>query len=71
MYAKSLRREFQTRRFTIQLVPDAGWEVRDEANHEVVRRVVLRDWHRVEREIVTFAREADALRADGWVETSA
>ena len=70
MYAKSLRREFQTRRFSIQLVPDAGWEVRDEANQEVLKRVILHDWHRVEREIVTFAREAAALRADGWVETT-
>ena len=69
MYAKSLRREFQTRRFSIHFVPDAGWEVRDESNQKILKCQIYRDWHRVEREIISFAREAAALREDGWVET--
>jgi hypothetical protein len=68
MYAKSLRNAVHTRRFTIRPVPTSGWEVRDENDGGVLKRVLYRDWHRVERAIAMFAIEADTLRAGGWVD---
>lgn len=68
MYAKALRKAIHTRRFTIRPVPTSGWEVRDENDAGVLRRVHYSDWHRVERAIARFAKEADTLRAVGWVD---
>ena len=71
MYAKSLRNAFHIRRFTIRPVPAAGWEVRDENDGGVLKRVLVSDWHRVERAIAMFSKEADTLRAVGWVDDPA
>ncbi len=68
MYAKSLRYAIHTRRFTIRPVPTSGWEVRDENDDGVLKRVFYSDWHRVDRAIAAFAKEADTLRAVGWVD---
>ena len=46
----------------------AGWEVREERDSEVVRRMQFQDWHRVERARRSIAIELDALQRKGWSE---
>jgi hypothetical protein len=64
-FVKNLRYLEQTRRYSIAAT-DAGWEVREERDREVVRREHYRDWHRVERARRSIAMELDALRNNGW-----
>jgi hypothetical protein len=68
MYARIFRKAAQTRRFSITDTGSAGWEVREEQDSRVVRIVRYDDWHRVERALLQFGREALALRASGWIE---
>lgn len=68
-FSKSLRNHDQTRRYSIAMI-DGGWEVREERDSEVVKRVHLHDWHRVERARRSIAIELDALRNSGWKEDS-
>jgi hypothetical protein len=68
MYARNFRRAAQTRRFSITDTGSSGWEVREEQNSLVVRIVRYDDWHRVERALLHFTREAVALRDSGWIE---
>ena len=66
-FVKSLRNQEQTRRYSIATT-DAGWEVREERDSQVVRTEHYRDWHRVERKRRSIAMELDALRDKGWRE---
>ena len=66
-FVKSLRNQEQTRRYSIATT-DAGWEVREERDSQVVRTEHYRDWHRVERKRRSIAMELDALRDEGWRE---
>lgn len=66
-FVKSLRYQDSTRRFSIATT-EAGWEVREERNSEVVKRVNYQDWHRVERARRSIAIELNALRDKGWSE---
>ena len=68
MYARIFRKASQTRRFTISDAGAAGWEVREEQDSEIVRSVRYYDWHRVERALMHFRREAATLRDRGWKE---
>ncbi|HEY6362627.1 MAG TPA: hypothetical protein VIX63_16060 [Vicinamibacterales bacterium] len=68
MYAQNFRRAAHTKRFSIIDTGSSGWEVREEQNSRVVRIVRYDDWHRVERALLHFAREAVTLRENGWVE---
>jgi hypothetical protein len=68
MYARSLRKASQTRRFIIRTNGAAGWQVIDERDAEIVRSVSYDDWHRVERAKAVFAIEAVTLRESGWTE---
>ena len=68
MYARNFRRAAQTRSFSITDTGSSGWEVREEQDSLVVRIVRYDDWHRVERALLHFARQAVALREKGWVE---
>jgi hypothetical protein len=68
MYARSFRRAAQTKTFSITDTGLSGWEVREEQNSRVVRIVRYDDWHRVERALLQFAREAVSLRESGWTE---
>ena len=65
MYTTALRRQLQVRRFTIRHVRP-GWEVRDENDRGVLKRVIYKDWHRVERAIAIFEQEEAELEAAGW-----
>ena len=67
MYTRALTLAGQVRRFTVDKVEDAGWEVREERNSQLVRRTRLTDWHRVERELHAIAREVMELEARGWM----
>jgi hypothetical protein len=68
-FEKSLRHDQQTRRFSIA-VTEAGWEVREERDSEVVRQVHYQDWHRVERARRAIAIELDDLQRKGWSEVA-
>ena len=69
MFSKSLRYQEQTRRYSIAQT-DAGWEVREERDSELVKQVRYQDWHRVERAIRTIAIELKDLQRQGWSETT-
>jgi hypothetical protein len=64
-YRKRLKNANHVRRFTI-LPTGSGWEVREEQDSRVVRRVDYTDWHRVERARRAFALEVMHLREQGW-----
>jgi hypothetical protein len=68
MYARTFRKAEQERRFSIVDAGPAGWEVKDEQNSRVVRRIVYDDWHRVERARMAFAHEGEKLKDAGWSE---
>jgi hypothetical protein len=65
MYSTALRHQLQVRRFTIRHVRP-GWEVRDENDGGILKRVIYKDWHRVERAIAIFEQEEAELEAAGW-----
>ena len=66
-FVKSLRNQDQTRRYSINTTAE-GWEVQEERDSEVVKRVRYQDWHRVERARRSISIELDALRQTGWRE---
>ena len=66
-FDKRLRRHQETRRYSI-LPTDSGWEVLEERDSEVVRKIHLQDWHRVERARRSIAIELDKLQRKGWSE---
>ena len=68
MYARIFRKAAETRRFIVTDAGSAGWEVREETDSQLIRSVRYDDWHRVERALMHFAREAAVLRDRGWVE---
>jgi hypothetical protein len=45
-----------------------GWEVSEEEDSAVLRRVHRKDWHRVERDVRLFEISALALKREGWIE---
>jgi hypothetical protein len=68
MFTTELRQAGHVRRFTIRESTE-GWEFREEADSELVRRVQYRDWHRVERARMRIDAEASALEDRGWSRT--
>jgi hypothetical protein len=66
MFTRELTRAGQVRRFTIRESGGYGWEVREEQDSRVVRRVCYDDWHRVERALVTMREQVQELEARGW-----
>jgi len=68
MFARALHNDQHKKRFTI-VQTGRFWEVLEEQDSHIVRRVVYDDWHRVERARRVFTREADSLRECGWVES--
>jgi len=67
MFAKELSRAGHTRKFSIQDLGSAGWEVRDEQDGRVLRAVRYTDWHRVERAVNRFNLQMHELEDAGWV----
>jgi len=66
MFDKELRQAGHVRRFTIKASPGDGWEVREEADSQVVRHVHYRDWHRVERARMRIDEQVSELEERGW-----
>ena len=67
MFARALHNNQHKKRFTI-VQADGVWEVLEEEDSRIVKRVIYDDWHRVERARKVFVREAESLRERGWVE---
>lgn len=70
MYAVTLRKDDQTRRFSITATESSGWEVREEQDSQLVSRHVYNDWHRVERAQMGIALAVDSLVDEGWISYS-
>lgn len=66
LFEKRLRFQDNTRRYSI-LPTDTGWEVREERDSEVVKKVQLQDWHRVERARRNITIELTKLEQKGWL----
>lgn len=66
MFVKELSQGGHTRRFSINKLREKGWEVRDEQDDRVLKRVWYTDWHRVERALDRFIQEIDDLERLGW-----
>jgi hypothetical protein len=67
IFSKRLRSDDHVREFHVGRA-DHGWEVREEEDHQVVRRTLMDDWHRVENAINKFAIESIRLQQAGWIE---
>jgi hypothetical protein len=70
MFERVLQNHEREKRFSI-VQTGRYWEVLEEQDRQVVRRVSYDDWHRVERARRVFGLEADTLRRAGWVEVEA
>jgi hypothetical protein len=66
MFTKELRHAGHIRRFTISESGGDGWEVREEQDSQLVRRVQYRDWHRVERARMRIDEQVSELEDRGW-----
>jgi hypothetical protein len=66
MFNKELRHAGHVKRFSITEASGQGWEVREEADSQIVRRVQYRDWHRVERARMRIEAQVVELEARGW-----
>ena len=64
-FDKRLRYQDNTLRFSIIPTSD-GWEVREERDSQVVKKLQLQDWHRVERARRSFTIELNRLQQKGW-----
>lgn len=66
MFAKELTQAGHTRRFSITEAGGLGWEVREEQDSRIVRRVCYSDWHRVERAMSVMTLQVTELEQAGW-----
>jgi len=66
MFAKELRQEGHTRKFSIQDLGRDGWEVREEQDDRVLKKICYTDWHRVERALDVFHLQIGDLERQGW-----
>lgn len=66
-YTKKLQRLDHTVHYSI-VTTDAGWELREERDSQVVRQAHFQDWHRVERATRSISITLDDLRTKGWSE---
>ena len=68
MFARELHQAGHTKRFLIRASAERGWEVSEEQDSTVLKRVWYSDWHRVERAMQAFAQRIDELEGRGWSE---
>jgi hypothetical protein len=66
MFAKELRQEGHTRKFSIKERGRDGWEVLDIQDDRVLKLAVYTDWHRVERTLGIFNLQIVELEDRGW-----
>jgi hypothetical protein len=70
IFSKRLQSDEHTREFSVDAAGDRGWEVREEQDQQIVKRIWVTDWHRVETAMMRFGLEAMQLQRAGWVEVS-
>ncbi|HEY1307394.1 MAG TPA: hypothetical protein VGF24_27760 [Vicinamibacterales bacterium] len=68
VFSRDLTDGSHHRRFAVERAPELGWQVREEADAEVIRQMTYDDWHRVELAIRGFTIEAAELKRRGWRE---
>ena len=66
MFTRELKFAGHIRRFTIREGAEEGWEVREEADSEIVRVQQYRDWHRLERARMRIDQQVSELEHEGW-----
>jgi hypothetical protein len=66
MFVRELCQAGHTRRLSISPRGPEGWEVRDEQDDRVLKRVHYTDWHRVERALQMFTVLIEDLESRGW-----
>jgi len=66
MFDLRLRHAEHIRHYSITAAENLGWEVKLEEDHTLRRLDHYHDWHRVERALALFEREADELQRRGW-----
>jgi hypothetical protein len=71
IFSRRLRSQEHIKEFVIdESADDRGWEVREEEDHRIVKRMWMSDWHRMENAMMRFGLEATQLQRAGWVEVS-
>jgi hypothetical protein len=70
IFSKRLRSRDHLKAFVVDEADDRGWEVREEEDHQVVKRTRMHDWHRVENAMMRFGLQATQLQRAGWVDVS-
>lgn len=70
IFSKRLRSQEHIKAFVVDEAGERGWEVREEEDHQVVKRTRMHDWHRVENAMMRFGFEVTQLQRAGWVEIS-
>lgn len=70
IFSKRLQSDEHVREFSVDEAGERGWEVREEQDHRVVKRIWMTDWHRVENAMMRFGLQAMQLQRAGWVEVS-
>jgi hypothetical protein len=68
VFSRRLNQGAHSRRFSVDMEPGIGWQVRDEGDAQPLRERIYDDWHRVELAISRFAVEAARLSREGWQE---
>jgi hypothetical protein len=66
MFAKELTHAGHVKRFIITAAGAEGWELREEQDSAVLRRVRYTDWHRVERALAVIDSQVQDLELHGW-----
>lgn len=66
MFTRELRQAGHVRRFIIRESAGIGWEVREEADSQLVRLAHYRDWHRLERAKMQIDERVSELEDRGW-----
>lgn len=70
MFIRHLRNAQHTRRFSIEPT-ESGWQLSEEQDSQIVRRVEYHDWHRVEWARRSIAIAVGQLQDAGWQVESA
>ncbi|RPI56919.1 MAG: hypothetical protein EHM55_03660 [Acidobacteria bacterium] len=68
IFTRRLAAQGQTRQFTIEHSDGFGWIAREQDERET-QTSLIRNWRRVEAQMVLFEMKASALLSEGWLET--
>jgi hypothetical protein len=66
VFHKTLVRASETRTFHVEPHSSSGWRTIALANNRIAHEKQRTEWHRVERDLATFAREIEELLRQGW-----